>query len=238
MKIVDIHSHVLPGMDDGSHDMEQSVQMLRLAREEGITHMILTPHYKQGRYRADTGMIHSRIRQLQELIEREELGIQLYAGTEAYYRSGLAEKLEEGELCTLNGTNSVLLEFSPFEEYLYIRNSMDELLGMGYQPVLAHVERYQCLVKDIEKVRYLKDMGCEIQVNAGSISGNNGFGMKRFTHKLLKEELVDYLGTDAHDMEKRKPLMKKCVHLITKKCRTEYAEALLFGNAETNLLIK
>ena len=236
MKYIDIHSHILPYIDDGSRDMDMTLEMLRIAQKEGITDMIVTPHYRAGRFKGDSAQIHKLLEEVRELLKREDIPINLYPGTEIYYRSELDEKLEDGTLNTMNGTEYVLVEFSPLESFLYIRNAMEELMGMGYTPILAHAERYQCMCKDIANVRDLKKMGCDIQVNASSVTGDTGFMCKRFVHKLLKEGLVDYIGTDAHNTDSRKPAMKKCADMLYKKYDREYADELLYCNAAEKLL--
>lgn len=236
MGFVDIHSHVLPNMDDGARDFGQALKMLRMAWEEGISHIIATPHYKQGRYPARRQIVLEQMEQLQEAAMESGIPVQIHPGTEIFYHSELDERLEQGKLWTLNGTDYLLVEFLPLEEYSSIRNAADDLLGLGYRPVLAHVERYGCLLKDAEKVRELKAMGCRIQVNAGSIAGDFGYLTGRFTRELVKKELVDYLGTDAHDLKRRRPSMKKCAAYLYKKCSQEYANALLFENAMSDLL--
>lgn len=236
MGYVDIHTHVLPGLDDGSRDMEQSLEMLRIARAEGITDIIATPHYKRGSFRGDREEVSRGLERLRRAARNEGLKLRIYPGTEIYYHSELEEKLERGEILTLNHTDYVLVEFSPFENYFYIRNAAEDILGMGYRPVLAHVERYRCLLKEAEKVLELKAMGCDIQVNAASVTGDCGLAAKRFVRNLLKKKLVDYLGTDAHNTGGRRPAMKKCAEILYKKYDGEYAEAVLEGNARRRLL--
>ena len=238
MGYVDIHTHILPYLDDGSENMETTLEMLRIAQREGITHMIATPHYRAGYYRADSERLYESLFQVQQLAEANGILIELYAGNEIYYRKELDDKLYEGNLCTLNGTEYVLVEFPTAENFVYIRNAMDELFCMGYTPIIAHVERYQCLTKNVDNVRELKDMGCGIQVNAASVTGENGFKSKRFVHKLLKKQLVDYIGTDAHNTSGRKPAMKKCAKLLYKKYNHDYTDAVLFENAWKNLLAR
>lgn len=236
MGYIDIHSHILPHLDDGAGNMETTLEMLRIAYQEGITHIIATPHYKSGRFPADARKLQNTLHKVELAAREEHIPIALYAGNEIYYNSELEEKFQSGALCTMNGTSYVLVEFSPFEGYLYIRNAMEDILGMGYTPILAHVERYQCMCKDISCVKELKNMGCEIQVNAGSVVGDNGWRIKGFLKKLLKEELVDYIGTDAHNTAGRKPAMQKCAAYLYRKCERSYADALLYGNAGSRLL--
>lgn len=236
MGFVDIHSHILPGIDDGAGSMEQALEMLRIAQSEGITDIIATPHYKSGRYKADSREVSRLLEKLQRAAEEESIAVRLYPGTEIYYHSELEERLDSGNLHTMNYTDFVLVEFSPFEDYGYIRNAAEDILSMGFVPVMAHVERYQCLLKDEERVQELKDMGCCIQVNASGIVGDYGLAAKRFTRKLLKKQLVDYVGTDAHNTDKRKPAMQKCADILYKKCSREYADAVLYENSRHDLL--
>ena len=232
----DVHCHILPAIDDGSQSMEETLQMLRIAEADGIQRMIVTPHYKEGRRCANASKIKEKMDAVQELLDEEGIPIQLYPGNEIYYTSEFEDKLEEGRILSMNYSEYLLVEFSPFEDYVCIRNAMDNILSVGYIPILAHVERYQCMLKDAKHVADLLAMGCRIQVNASSVTGDYGFKAKRFVHKLLKQKQVDYIGTDAHNTEKRRPAMRKCAELLAKKYGEEYARFLLNDNAEQTLL--
>ena len=236
MKYIDIHCHILPRVDDGSQDMETTLEMLRIAEGEGITDIIVTPHYRSGRFRGERSMTDKRLTEVRAAMAEAGIRINLYPSCEIYYRSELEEKLESGTLSTMNDTEYVLVEFSPMEDYMYIRSAMEELFSIGYTPILAHAERVQCMMKKPERVRELKNMGCDIQVNAASAVGETGFLCKRFVHKILKEGLVDYIGTDAHNTDKRKPAIKKCAELLYRKYDQEYADAILYKNAAERLL--
>lgn len=236
MGYIDMHSHILPGLDDGAQSMNETLEMLRIACREGITHIIATPHYKSDRFPANAERLRDTMAKVQQAAAKEDIPIVLHAGNEIYYNSELEEKFDSGALCTMGDSEYVLVEFSPFESYKYIRNAMEDIMGLGYTPILAHVERYECMCKDNKCVAELKAMGCDIQVNASSVTGDNGWRIKHFVHKLIKEELVDYIGTDAHNTEGRKPAMKKCASYLYKKCSRSYADALLFGNARERLL--
>lgn len=237
-RIIDIHAHVLPGVDDGSGSMEETLQMLQTAQEEGITDIIATPHYQSGRFYTPADMIREILLEVQDRADEAGIGIRLYPGTEIYYRSDLEERLEKGQLATMNGGDRILVEFGPMEEFSYIRNAMEELRGMGYVPILAHVERFGCMLEKASRVGELRSMGCEIQSNAGSISGKYGHRIKKYLQGLLAEEMIDYVGTDAHDTAGRAPYIKKCTDLLYKKYDADYVEAILYRNAEKNLLEK
>jgi len=236
MGYIDVHCHVLPGVDDGSSDMEETMEMLRIAERSGISDMIVTPHYKQGRVGTPRKVIGEMIDKVEQYAKLSGITVKLHPGTEVYYHSSLEDKLESGWLATMNDTEFVLVEFSPFETFPYIRNAIDDVFSLGYKPVLAHVERYQCMLGSVEHVRILHEMGCRIQVNASSVDGSYGFKVKHFIKKLLKEQLVDYVGTDAHDQKSRIPDMEKCAVQIRKVCDEGYADDLLGQNATRDFL--
>jgi len=232
----DIHCHILPGLDDGSDSPETSLEMLRMAAREGITHMIATPHYQSGRFFTPAPVIKQKLAELQDAVNAENLGITLFAGTEIYYRDGVEDNLSSGRLLTMNGTNRVLVEFSPAEDFRYVRDAMERLRSEGYVPILAHVERFACMLEDESRADYLRRMGCEIQTNAGSVVGNYGLRVKAYLHRLLKAERIDYIGTDSHNTGSRAPQMEKCRKRLVKKYGMDYARAVLYGNAADNLL--
>lgn len=231
-RIVDIHSHTLPGMDDGSKSMEETMEMLRIASDNEITDMIVTPHFKKGRKNAPPAVILERVRKVEQEARRQGIPISLYPGNEIYYYSDVEDILEAGQICTLNHSEYVLVEFAPSESFVYIRNALDSLNGMGYSPILAHVERYECMLKDWQNVEQLRALNVEIQVNASSVTGKVGYKVKKFVHRLLGNQLVDYISTDAHDSEKRTPDVQKCLEYLHKKYDSAYVDAITYGNAQ------
>lgn len=232
MGYIDIHSHILPGVDDGSQDMEESLEMLRLAAENGIRKMILTPHNKAEHRNVSVKGIYSRLHTLQEAAYEQQIPITLYPGNEIFYRDGVAELLEEGELCTLAESRYVLVEFQPLEEFAYIRSAIYELTGCGFTPIIAHVERYHCMATNPDNVAYAIDRGALIQINASSVTGGMGFKGKQAVKKLLKLHMVHFVGTDAHDCERRAPLLAECAQYLAKKYGETYTAKLLHDNAD------
>lgn len=214
---IDIHCHILPGMDDGSDSMETSLRMLRMADEDGISQIILTPHNKPWHKNTNHAGMEAKVGQLQERLCREGLGIKLYAGSELYYHSGLTEELDQGMAETLSGSRYVLVEFDPLADYDYIRNGIYTLLMGGYYPIAAHVERYKNVCCKTDRLIELIEMGCLMQVNAGSIMGQYGFAVKGLTRKMLKRGMIHFVATDAHDTERRSPCLSQCAEYIGKK---------------------
>lgn len=227
---IDIHSHIMPDVDDGADSFATSMQMLRMAAESDIAQVILTPHNKPAHRNVSPETMEEKQKRLQKSLEAEKIGIKLHAGSELYYRSGLSEELEQGKALTLAGSHYVLTEFGPMDDYDYIRNGIYSLLMSGYYPILAHLERYQNLCAKPSRVGELIEMGAYVQINAGSIMGKHGLGTKLFTQKLLKQHLVHFVATDAHDLQKRTARLSECAHFLQKKYGKEYKEELLCQN--------
>ena len=231
-RIVDIHSHILPALDDGSRDLQETLAMLPTAEQAGITDIIATPHYKAGRHNAGPDTIRRRLEEVQEAARREGISVRLYAGNEIHYFSDLEEALEEGKVCTMNHSRYVLIEFSPSDPFRTIRNAMDMVMGIGFWPILAHAERYGCMLEDWRNAEYLKSMGAEIQINASSVAGQTGRQAKKLVRLLLDQRLVDYISTDAHDSRKRTPDIQKCRKILYRKYDVSYVNEILCDNAQ------
>lgn len=230
MKYMDIHSHLLPGIDDGARDFETSMEMFRIAGKNGIGAMILTPHYKPVHHNASPATIRRLISEMEEKLAEEKIDIRLYPGNEIYYHSEAVAQALEGGLCTLAGSSYVLVEFNPMDEFEYIRNGLYQFLSEGFRPVLAHVERYRCMTSKTDRTEELTGMGAYIQVNAGSIMGHYGLQTKGFARGLLKKDLVHFVATDAHDAKNRAPELEECARFLTKRFGEDYARELLYEN--------
>ncbi len=228
----DIHSHIIPGVDDGSMDMEMSLAMLKVAERNHISRIILTPHNKPHTKNAPVSVLKSKVEELRKVIAENSLHIKLYLGTEIYYRDGVEELIDEGEVCTMVDTDVVLVEFSPSDEYSYIKRALLKLQDFGYQPILAHVERYENITsKKTVRAQELAESGVLLQLNAGSVMGDFGRDAAKFCKLILKKGLADFISTDAHRDIGRAPEMLACAEYLYKKYDSEYVDDLLFGNA-------
>lgn len=238
--LTEIHYHGLPGLDDGAANTKEALKMLEISYNEGVRRIIFTPHYHQEKYMPSIREIEKRYWNLMKEMEEirnlnilEWLGeLEFYLGNEVYYFSSCIDRLVDGRIKTMADSNYVLVEFSPKEDFSYIRNGCYELLSSGFFPILAHVERYDCLVSLFSKVEEICAMGVYLQVNAETVIGGMGFRRKQFVHKLLKGEAVSFLSTDAHGVRNRTPHIKKCVDSIRKKYNQIYVEELLYTNPQ------
>lgn len=232
---IDIHSHILPGVDDGAKNFEMSLRMLRQAEQDHISNVILTPHYKPMRHNLPPETMMEVYNELER--KKEEAGIQigLHLGNEIYYSSEIISALESGRAFTMADSSYVLAEFSPKEDYGYIRDAAYSLLAEGYAPILAHIERYGCLMEKKVRVEELYDMGCYLQVNASSIIGENGMESKRNVKWLLKREYVHFAASDCHDDKRRMPELSQAAAYVSRKFGETYCDRIFRDNAESLL---
>lgn len=232
---IDMHSHILPEVDDGARDPDEMKEMLCIAYEEGIRCIIATPHYHPRRGHASP----ERLKEQLALLRREAHAIdekfRIYLGTEIYFGQEVVEKLRNGRIMSMNGRNYVLVEFSPSDPSDYICQSAQKLQVNGYEVIIAHVERYASLVSDMKQIYRLHEMGVHLQVNAGSIIGEIGWKTKKFIKKLMKEDLVFCVGTDAHRSDSRQPRMREAAEYVAKKYGEEYMRQIFFSNAKKML---
>ncbi len=226
--MIDIHCHMLYGVDDGAEDRQISVAMLKDAAKQGISAVILTPHYRQGMFKYPLEEIRAAYEDLYS--EAEKLGVMIYLGCEYHADSDTGENLKNGRCLTLADSDYVLVEFKYESSIGFIRNTLNDLLAHGYTPVIAHAERYGPFIKEPELLRQMRDMGVMVQINAGSVLGREGFKTKRLCKRIIKEHLVDIVASDSHNMTDRKSRMKECFDYIAKKYGEERAERLLRTN--------
>lgn len=234
----DVHCHILPGLDDGARSSEQAREMFETAYSEGIRMIIATPHNYASRNSASPEKILETIQQLESYLKEWGIPILLHAGNEIFYRSGVAEQLEKGQILTLAGSRYVLTEFDPYVEYSYMRDGLGELARYGFLPVLAHAERYDCLFAKKERVRELKNSGIYFQVNASSFLEKWGSEYKKRAKLLLKEDAIDLIGTDAHSNRSRAPKIAQAAAYVTKKLGTDKAKKILLENPNRIVLDK
>ena len=156
----------------------------------------------------------------------------LYLGTEFHVNSSIIEYLKEGRCKTLAGTNYVLAEYKYDTEFTYIKSSVQDLILHGYIPIIAHVERYACMVERMERVEMLRDFGALIQVNADAILGIDGFKTKGYVKKLLKKGHVDFVASDSHGIHERVNNLGKCREYLYKKYDSDYVDEILEKNAQ------
>lgn len=230
MEYFDIHSHILPGVDDGAQTKEESLSMIKIAYEEGTRNIMLTPHYMRGKNCYNKEELHRRFEEFQEEVYKEYPDIKLYLGNEVLYEDGIVEDLKEGLIQTMNDTKYVLVEFNIRISYTQLYQAIRSITNARFRPIIAHVERYRCLFKHIERIDELVGMEAYLQMNVSSVYGGILDENARWCKKLIKEEYISFLGTDAHDLEDRAPYVKDYVGWINKKCGEDLLRRMFVDN--------
>lgn len=196
----DMHSHLLPGIDDGAKDLDHTIGMLRKFAELGYEKLILTPHVMSGVYNNTTEIILAKLEEVRQVIKELEIPLTVEASAEYYLDEVFIEKIKAKDLLPFHG-NHILFECSFRDEPRFLEQSVFELQTKGYQPVLAHFERYIYYHGSIEKAKQLRAQGVLIQVNLNSFTGHYGPPVLKQAELLLKHRLIDYVGTDCHRIE-------------------------------------
>lgn len=230
--IIDIHSHMLPGVDDGAHSPDDTKELLNESYRQGVRTVIFTPHYETGVYINERERLERRFNQIKEMMGGELPDLKLFLGSEIYYSSDVPELLAQGRLCTLAGSRYVLVEFATNVSYDFLKNSLYRILLEGFIPVLAHAERFGCLYKKISLVDDIVDMGTYIQVNAGSVTKKAPRKVRSFVKKLIDNDLLHIIATDTHDSRYRKPNFSECIAFLQKRYNDEYVRTLLIDNPQ------
>ena len=196
--MVDIHTHVIPFVDDGSPNLETSIEMIKHEISIGVDTIICTPHHIYKRYTKDVEEIKKYFNLLSEEVKKQNLNIKLLLGQEIYYthRVDILGMLKRGELLTLDNTNRVLIEFSFTREPEDLLDVLYNFSVNGYQVIIAHIERYEWMT--IKKIKEIIAEGALIQVNSDSIIGNTSWREKHLANKAIKLGLVDFVASDTH----------------------------------------
>ncbi|MEX2485598.1 MAG: CpsB/CapC family capsule biosynthesis tyrosine phosphatase, partial [Brumimicrobium sp.] len=198
---VDMHSHLIPGIDDGSQSMDQTIGMLLRFVELGYKKVITTPHIMQDHYPNTPDVILSGLETVKLEIEKHKIPIEIEAAAEYYFDEFLLKKIETDKLLTF-GDNYVLFEFSFVSEPHNIDQLIFDFKTHNYKPVLAHFERYMYFLEDgLAKAENLKDKGVKIQMNLNSLTGHYGKPIQKQAELLIDNKLVDFVGTDCHRSE-------------------------------------
>lgn len=229
--MIDIHCHILPGVDDGASDEQETKDMLLMAYREGVRSIIATSHYHGGMGKDEWIRREKALATTVSLAQEIASDFRIFPGSEIYYSQEVVEELKCGKVWTMNNSRYILVEFPVYAEFTYIRQAVQNLQYAGYLPILAHIERYVSL-KELENVEELVDMGIYLQVNAGSVIGKDGRKVKKYILRLLQEQYIHFIGTDAHGSTQRRPLIKKCAAYISKKTDEAYCLRICRKNAE------
>ena len=216
--MIDVHSHLIPTVDDGATTIEDTAKMLKEAEKAGFTDIILTSHYMPEYYEVEAQIVNTWTHELKSILDKENISINLYTGNEVYITEDIDKLITSNSICTLAGSRYLLMELPMSSNVKYLNNILFTLKSMQIVPVIAHPERYEYVQENPDMIRELIEQGCLIQCNYASTIGFYGSKAKKTLKLLLKKDLVHLLGSDCHkpntiykDMEKITKKLKKMI---------------------------
>lgn len=223
---VDIHCHLLPGIDDGSTDWETTLGMAQMAVADGTQVIIVTPH-QLGNFSQNRGDdIRARTVQLQEVLDQHEVALRVMPGGDVRIEDGMIEGLATGEVMSLGDLRKHVLLELPHELYFPLAGVLESLLRLGMTGILSHPERNRGLLREPQLVPELVEEGCLMQVTAGSLMGTFGAKSQDLAEWMLTQGLVHFVSTDAHGIKSRRPLMRKAFERVAEMTDEATAVAL------------
>ena len=229
MQFIDIHNHLLYGIDDGIKTKEEMLTLLKDAVNGGIKKMIFTPHFKEHVFEVNKALLLERFNEVQSLIRYEEMELEVYLGTEIFLTHNTSQLLSEGRIQTLNDTSYLLVE-THFVNQCITYDLDEELYNLsvdGYRVILAHPERYQFVRENTKKIEQYVESGYYMQLNVGSLFKPH---LYKLAIKLLDHNLIHFIASDAHDAEFRRPELQKGYEFILKRYGQVRADDLFYNN--------
>ncbi|MEG0307424.1 MAG: CpsB/CapC family capsule biosynthesis tyrosine phosphatase [Clostridium sp.] len=242
IELIDFHSHIIYGVDDGAKDEEMTVKMLKTAIENGTKRIVATPHFLKGNFTVNYGEINIRVEEIKELVNRNNLQIEVYCGQEVYYTNYILDMYKSGDIGTINNSRYMLIEL-PMGDFNIgkVIDNIYELQIKGIIPILAHPERYQKLIKKPELINMFVNEGFLAQLNIGSIMGNFGKAVRKTAEIFVNNRIYSVIGSDAHGVEERTTDIKLGILEIDKLQQgymldIHQAGENILNNEETNFL--
>lgn len=227
--MLDIHSHILYGIDDGSRTKEESIELLRYLESQGVKKIIVTPHYIENTLYEATILKKKKI--IKEL--EKETNIKLYIGNEVYFSDKTLDLLKEKKLSCLNDSRYLLIELPMSSKIKDLDEMIFDLTISGIVPIIAHPERYSYVQNDIKYLDKLKESGALFQSNYGSLTGTYGKKSEKTIKKLLKNGYISFMGTDIHHIDH-----KTDIELASKKLRKIVKNEKIVEDITTNNIQK
>lgn len=221
--MIDLHSHILPELDDGSQSLRESLAMARMAVDSGVTAMVATPHCIDDRTRE----VYDAWELMQEVLQEHEIPLKLFPGMEIFGTSDTVRLLREGKLLTLNGSRYPLIEFSFHSTGEEETRILRSVCKAGFRPIVAHPERYAYVQRDPRIVNRWHRMGCLLQVNRGSLLGRFGRHAQETAFELVDRGFAAAVASDAHSHRMRTPWLEDVWTMLAKDVSPRCARTLL-----------
>ena len=234
--MIDIHNHIIPGIDDGALDTAMALHMLTMAQEQGITHVVCTPHMHAGRYVNDAQTIKQAFLKLCQAVDHSSLTIELAMAAEVRISDEFMVQLMQGGIPFIGqwqGRSAVLLEMPHAYIPTGIEKLLDWLFQQNIQPIIAHPERNKEIIRSPQIAQPLADRGVLFQLTAGSVTGEFGTPVHSTAHWLLDQQLIHFMASDAHRLERRAPAMATARQAVSERYGETLATTLTVDHPAT-----
>ena len=219
--LVDLHNHVLPGLDDGPTSELEAMLLIQNAVKNGVTHIVATPHHRNGQFNQDAKEIKNSIHILNSLLLEREIPITILSGMEVRLHGEFMDKLETEILTLADSRKYILIEFPTQHIPKFTESIFYELQLKGFIPIIAHAEKNTEIRRHPKKLLDLVNKGALVQVTASSVCGANGKELKKFALRLCQHQMVHFIASDAHDVKKRPFLIQQAYLVIQRKLGNE-----------------
>lgn len=214
--MIDIHAHIIPGIDDGAENIDVALKMLKNAEKDGTKKIVATPHYCRGYGEATINEIKVFIEKLNKKVQEENINIEIYSGQEVYFSEHMIEDYKNGIIGTINDSKYMLIEF-PMDKFdSNIFDVIYEIQLMGVKVIIAHPERYLSIVENPSFINRFIEEGYLFQVNAGSIEGKFGKKIKKTAELLITNRIYSFIGSDAHNEKSRPTGLSEALKIANK----------------------
>ncbi|MHA6259947.1 tyrosine-protein phosphatase [Sporosarcina sp. CAU 1771] len=228
--MIDMHSHLLFGVDDGSKTIDETSRLLEKAVEEGITNIIATPHAFSPQFHVPVDVIEKQMNLITECIRTEDYPITVHTGQEIRLHEHILESIISGEAIPLANSRYVLLELPSYSVPAYTSHVIQSILSLGKIPIVAHPERNYAIANNPELLERLVQQGALAQITAGSIVGHFGKGIQKLSLRLIESNLIHAYGSDVHNLNTRPFMFNKGLDYLEKKKHYEIVNILLENN--------
>jgi len=215
--MIDLHCHLLPGIDDGATSLDESIAMAEMAVSDGITTIACTPHIFPGLYNNNRAGIVNAIEAQRQQLESRGIPLTLVEGADVQLAPNLREKIQAGQIPTLNGSRYLLFEPPHHVAPPRMGDVIDDLLGAQYVPIITHPERLTWIETGYDIVRRAFEKGAWIQLTAGAITGQFGSRAQYWSEKFLNDGMVHILATDAHNLRRRRPILSEARDWVARR---------------------
>lgn len=229
--MIDLHSHILPNLCDGPKDIEISLEMARIAVDDGITIQACTPHIYPGVYKNTSANIQAAMDQFQTELDNRSIPLKLVIGADTHMVPNVLQGLEEGRIPCLNNSQYFLLEPSHHVPVPKFVERTLEIIDAGYTPLITHPERLSWIETHYPEFVHVAKNGAWIQITAGAIEGKFGKKAKYWAEKFLDDGLVHIIATDAHNLKYRLPVLSKGVEIAAKIVGSSEADKMVLERA-------